>query len=260
LINYTFTSPIDDGSIIVELTGPANFDDTVVGNFIPFIAIQFTIPGNGFSSTGTDINGRHGYAVVCNENIAIGQQLFFRLSLPRSSTPQNFGLRVRAEPDASLNNGRIVSEETCCLGAEVVAGKQYYLDIPTGETSATIFVERDPNRPLSNADLLVNFGSCVDQTNPTHTFPLTSGMTAITIDQNVSPPLQEGRYYITMPRPATFISSLVDLPEFYTMGACLGAGCTLDLPPPGSSGINNTGTVILPGIAMFIAFIFSLFQ
>lgn len=253
LLNYTFTSPIGDGSITIELTGPEVFADNVVAIFNPSVNVQFTGQGDSFGSTGTDINGRHGFGVICNEDISLGQQYFFRLFLPRSTSPQNFGLRVHADPDASLNNRRIINEETCCFGSEGGTGKQYYLDIPSGETSTTIFVTRDPNRPAPNPNLLVNFGGCVDTANPTYMFDLlvVDGLNMITIDQNSNPPLQPGRYYVTMPRPVTFPLSgtLANTREFYTMGACLGAGCTLDLPPPGSSGnSNNNAKIVIPGL------------
>ena len=243
-INYTFISPISDGSIIIECTGPDDFTNEVVGLFNPPVVVQFVSPGNNFGSAGTDINGRHGFGVICNGDISMGQQYFFRLFLPRSPSPQNFGLRIRAEPNASLNNERIVDEETCCFGSETGTGKQYYLDIPAGTTSATIFVTRDPNRPISDPDLLVNFGSCIGTSNPTYVFtlPVPAGLNTVTIDQSSSPPLQQGRYYVSMPRPSTVFGSFNNVREYYTMGACLGSGCTLNLPPPGSSTGTGTGT------------------
>ena len=253
-VNYTFTSPIDDGNIIVELTGPSDVSNSVRATIAPQVDLGFAFPRNELGSAGTDINGPHRYGVICTANLSIGAQ-FMLFITTFSSTTQTYGIRVSSDPDASLNGGRIIEEETCCVGSEGQVGKQYYIDVPALADTLRIFVLRDESRPVPFTSIFIQYESCVIGFNSDESeFVEASGLSIVEL---VSPSLQAGRYFISMPRPA---DTAQPGPESYRLGACIGSGCTVDIGSSINSSASSLKSSILCTILIAIGIIYDVIQ
>jgi len=228
---FTFTSPISDGFIIIDVLGNDGLSGTGTVSFTlysPSIPVRFKAGGtaNVIPSSGFNESEYHGVGVTCPMNVTLGAQYFANLTV-FSSVVEPYSIRVSSQTDASLNNERIIEELTCCLDTGSNSMKQYYLDVPPGTNSITIFVLRDETRPWSTSPrLYVTNGAC--STGSSNYFSLNSdGLTTVTIDSTTNPPLTTGRYYIGMPRPTTILDPFY--PEIYRMAACLGQGCFVDI-------------------------------
>ena len=239
-----FTSTFQNPSILIELLGPSGLTTPrVTANMNP--AVQLVIDsftsGVNIISDGNDINVPHSVGSPCPGDINIGSQQIDVTFQGSGSSP--YGIRVNVV-DGSLANNRAISELACCKvpGITFLTIRNYYIDVSASDTVLRFFVAKTNDMDAYNPVLSIKFGDCVRTlSSPDYTYQYNiaqdNSIGIFEVNTASSPPLTAGRYYVVVPRDR---AELFDFS--YSMGACLGSGCTVDIS---TNPINNSGALII---------------
>lgn len=250
---FLVTTP--DQQHIIELTGNPDFSNGIALTLTDPTGLflrPFTESDSIVSIGSSFIDGPHAYGIGCPANFTSGNYTL-RVNT-QSGSPQPFSIRYTVE-DASLNGGRVVSEEVCCTGNGRVVAKNYFFDISPEATEVSIYMMRDSSgvtiSGLENI-LYARYGDCPENVDITSDYQFTlvdSGVTLISINENSQPPLVPGaRLFLTQ------VKSILtgNIPETYVLSVCEGVGCDPDPGVTQSSDSSSLSSSLLGAFTFFI--------
>jgi hypothetical protein len=238
-----FTSTFQNPSIVIELLGPGGLSiPAVTATMVPVVQlVAYTSLNTYITTSGSDINVAHASGSPCPGDINIGSQQIDVIYQGSGSVPYEIRVNVT---DGSLANNHVISELACCNVPIIIPPtlRHYYIDVSASDTVLRFFVAKTNIYNAFNPVLLVKFGDCVRTLlTPDYTYQYNiaqdNTIGIFEINSASSPPLSTGRYYVGVPRNS------VELNDYsYSLGACLGSGCTVDIS---TNPINNSGVLII---------------
>jgi WD40 repeat protein len=246
LFPVSFANP----SILIDLLGPSGISTPRArASIIPAIQLIDTASSNNtIASNGNDITMDHAYGIPCPGDVPAGTQQINVIADPPNPIP--YGIKVSVT-NASLD-GNVISELACCKVPVLTFYpiRNYFIDVSPSDTVLRFFVAKTNTQTVTTPVLLVKYTDCIRTLySPDYTYTYTiaqdNSVGIFEINSASSPPLTSGRYYATVPRS----QSELPLTDYsYSLGACLGSGCIVNISvnPINSLGETLTPFVIFP--------------